>query len=161
VARRRVTPAQVATRILRNTTADESGCLLWDGPVNRDGYGVSTCGKARKILVHRLVYEVAFQEDVTDRVVMHTCDTPRCVNPDHLRAGTQQDNLADMRKKGRARYTSDRPPWRGQHYKRRTHCSRGHAFTPENTRIRSDNGARRCLVCSRITTSKTKELIND
>ena len=38
-------------------------------------------------------------------VVMHTCDNRRCVNPEHLQAGTQKENIQDMHKKGRATRT--------------------------------------------------------
>lgn len=40
---------------------------------------------------------------------LHSCDTPRCVNPDHLRAGTAQDNSDDMKERDRLTRGSDRP----------------------------------------------------
>lgn len=43
-----------------------------------------------------------------DQVVMHTCDNPRCVNVQHLVPGTQAQNLADMRNKGRSRPRNSR-----------------------------------------------------
>ncbi len=60
-------------------------------------------GKQRKVWIHRLVYAQAHNITVDDitGVIMHTCDNPRCINPLHLRLGTQLDNIADMMSKGR------------------------------------------------------------
>jgi hypothetical protein len=55
-------------------------------------------------LAHRLSYEIHKGPiPPTANVVRHSCDTPLCVNPNHLYAGTQADNLADMDAKGRRR----------------------------------------------------------
>lgn len=82
-----------------------TGCMLWLGYACQQGYGrVSVRGKRnRSCTAHRAAYECAngaFDESLT---VCHRCDTPLCVNPDHLFLGTQRDNLSDMRAKGRAR----------------------------------------------------------
>ncbi len=80
-----------------------SGCWLWGGPyLKKTGYG--THGghvKGREYLVHRITYTNAKGAIPAKRVVMHKCDTPACVNPDHLTIGTQQENLDDMNRKGR------------------------------------------------------------
>jgi hypothetical protein len=47
-------------------------------------------------------YELACGSIPANHVVMHTCDNPACVNPEHLRLGSQLDNIADMKLKGRA-----------------------------------------------------------
>jgi hypothetical protein len=55
--------------------------------------------------VHRLAYAdyhgLAIG-DLMGKVVMHLCDNPRCINPQHLKLGSQAENLADMRSKGRS-----------------------------------------------------------
>lgn len=78
-------------------------CIIWPGEKNTKGYGRKWIN-CRKYLAHRLAYCTHYDLDIGDidrKVVRHTCDNPPCVNPYHLVLGTQADNLADMRAKGR------------------------------------------------------------
>jgi hypothetical protein len=72
-----------------------SGCLLWVGPVDDEGYP-RIKQKGRLERVARLICGV---ED--DRRACHTCDVPSCINPDHLYVGTAKQNTADMMRRGR------------------------------------------------------------
>ena len=73
-------------------------CILWMGAVNSGGYPVTWDG-GKTVYAHRLAAK-AKEGDV----VMHTCDTPRCINPDHLRIGTAAENSQDMVNKRRQAY---------------------------------------------------------
>lgn len=74
-------------------------CWLFTGCVNNNGYGqIRHNGKT--MLAHRVAYELITGEE-PNGVLLHTCDTPLCCNPEHLTVGTQRDNLQDMRNKGR------------------------------------------------------------
>lgn len=75
-------------------------CWLWTAYKNHNGYGTHRInGKA--VRAHRFVWEY-FNVKIPDGLyVLHKCDTPACVNPDHLFLGTHQDNMNDMRAKGR------------------------------------------------------------
>ena len=76
-----------------------SGCWLWNGGPS-GGYGKVTV-EQRRIGAHRAAYE-AFREPIPAGMeVCHRCDTPPCVNPDHLFLGTRRQNMEDMMKKGR------------------------------------------------------------
>jgi uncharacterized protein (DUF433 family) len=77
------------------------GCLLWSGRRNDDGYGLFNRDSYRG-LAHRKSYEVARGYIPAGAVVMHSCDVPCCVNPSHLRIGTQLDNIADRVAKNRS-----------------------------------------------------------
>lgn len=79
----------------------EAGCWLWTGYVLKSGYGEFWYDK-KKNRAHRVAYQMFKGELGADDKVLHTCDTPSCVNPDHLVKGTQADNMADMIAKGRA-----------------------------------------------------------
>lgn len=78
-----------------------SGCWLWTGAALPSGYGqFKTAGHN---LAHRYSYEVHHGPIPSGLCVLHHCDNPACVNPDHLWAGTHRDNAIDKVIKGRAR----------------------------------------------------------
>jgi DNA-binding XRE family transcriptional regulator len=80
---------------------NEKGCqLVTSINPNRDGYIKVTRG-GKGWWLHRYVYTQNFGEIPKGLVILHTCDEPSCMNIEHLRAGTQQDNLKDMLEKGR------------------------------------------------------------
>lgn len=73
-------------------------CWFWKAKTDRDGYGIHRV-KGRDFKAHRLAYELATGESPS--VVMHTCDSPSCCNPNHLRGGTQRQNMKDKVRKDR------------------------------------------------------------
>lgn len=76
-----------------------SGCWLWSRGTAGRGYGIVTVdGERRK--AHRLSWEL-HRGEIGDKYVCHKCDTPQCINPDHLFLGTHSDNVRDMCSKGR------------------------------------------------------------
>lgn len=84
---------------------DSSSCWLWHGCLNNKGYGTVTRrrhGKKRNYLAHRYSYELRNGPVPDGLCVLHKCDIPRCVNPDHLFLGTQADNIKDCVAKGRS-----------------------------------------------------------
>jgi len=72
----------------------ETGCRLWTGVVHM-GYG-SLKRKGKKMRAHRVAYEVWVGPIDDALVAHHTCANRLCINPDHLQAVTQADNLAEM-----------------------------------------------------------------
>jgi len=79
-------------------------CWLWTGRLNNDGYGRMGAAVGRHaVYAHRIAWELHNGKIPDDMCILHHCDNPPCVRPDHLFLGTRRDNLADMRTKGRAR----------------------------------------------------------
>ncbi|MEV5184213.1 helix-turn-helix domain-containing protein [Streptomyces werraensis] len=73
-------------------------CWLWTAAVNMNGYGVMHPEGRRHgptVRAHRVSLMLA-GVDIDGRYVLHSCDTPRCVNPAHLSAGDHKENVADM-----------------------------------------------------------------
>lgn len=82
----------------------ESGCWEWLAFTNKK-YGVlkGLGGRKGKVLAaHRVSWEIHNGVIPEGLCVLHRCDNPKCVNPDHLFLGTQKDNVDDMMNKGRA-----------------------------------------------------------
>ena len=82
-------------------------CWLWTGKINATNYG-QILSNGKYIKVHRYSWVLHYGEipeidgsDIRGTCVLHKCDTPACVNPDHLFIGTHSDNMRDMASKSR------------------------------------------------------------
>jgi hypothetical protein len=82
-----------------------AGCWIWMGPCQKNGYGYLNHHISRRnnkhIRAHRASWLVHRGEIPDGLHVLHKCDVPQCVNPDHLFLGTRKDNMMDCSRKGR------------------------------------------------------------
>ena len=85
--------------ILKSSIKTE-GCWLWTGAKGKYGYGHVVSNK-----IHTYAHRVSYEQNVGNIPngfwVLHKCDNPSCIRPDHLFLGNQSDNMVDMYKKGR------------------------------------------------------------
>lgn len=87
--------------LFKRTLENENGCLEWTAGKSKKGYGKLQVG-SKHWRAHRLSYHLTNPNtDITQLDICHSCDNPSCINPNHLFAGTRQDNIADMVSKGR------------------------------------------------------------
>ncbi len=80
----------------------EQGCHEWTGRRNANGYPVVRM-LGQDVLAHRLSFALNVGDLSDTDCVLHRCDNPPCINPEHLFKGTIADNVADMMAKGRHR----------------------------------------------------------
>ena len=139
----------------RNGTPDQrfwgyvhktENCWFWVGSCNSDGYGsLKVNGFSEK--AHVLSYKMHFGS-INGAHVLHRCDIPQCVRPEHLYLGTHGDNMRDRATAGTM-----------GHLVFKTHCPQGHEYTLENTFVWARNGNRACRAChkAREQQRRTKE----
>lgn len=112
------------------------GCWEWTA-ASLDGYGIFKLSRSEgNRRAHVFAYELEIGP-TEGRWVLHRCDNPPCVRPDHLFLGTNADNMQDMSAKGRS----------GN--QKKTACPAGHPYNDENTYFDS-SGRRRCKPCRRL-----------
>lgn len=128
-------------RLTKRTTYSAKGCFVWQGPVGHKGY-IMHVHRKWKMSGHRIVYFLTHNVELPrSQQVCHTCDERRCWNPGHMFVGTNQENCLDMAAKKR------------HHMNRRTHCPKGHEYTPENTFTHVDKygwNHRDCIACDEL-----------
>lgn len=96
--RRAGTPEE---RLWRNVSIQTEGCWEWLACKNPGGYGIVRLSDGKNILAHRLSW-LSLVGPIPDGLcVLHHCDNPPCVRPDHLFLGTLAENNKDMTAKGR------------------------------------------------------------
>lgn len=85
-------------------------CWVWTGSVNKKGYGqIATKRGCRPLQAHRLSFEMHFGQVPDGLMVLHRCDNPPCVRPEHLFTGTAKENTEDMIRKGRGHWQQKVP----------------------------------------------------
>jgi hypothetical protein len=78
-------------------------CWVWKASRDRYGYGQLTY-QGRHRMAHHIAYELIKGRIPADLCVLHSCDNPSCVNPDHLYVGTRKQNTQDMMQRGRDKH---------------------------------------------------------
>lgn len=111
-------------------------CWIWTGCLTHDGYGRFWFAN-KTVLAHRFAYEHLVGPIPNDLTCDHLCRNRACVNPAHIELVTVKENT----RRGSGNYG-------------KTHCIRGHEFTPENTY--TNRNKRQCRKCQKIHIEKYK-----
>lgn len=96
-------------RFSKNLENTKNNCVEWKGAKTRGGYGNFSAwfldkSSINMIRAHVWSYLYHYGNINPSNIIMHSCDNPSCVNPDHLSQGTFSENTTDMKNKGRASY---------------------------------------------------------
>jgi hypothetical protein len=79
-------------------------CHIWDAAAEKKGYGKFAIKNSRWELAHRVSFKLYKGEIPEGMLVLHKCDNPSCVNPEHLFLGSYKDNAVDRENKKRGNH---------------------------------------------------------
>ena len=132
--------------VFSKLVVDDNGCWVYQGKLNHKGYArVSFQGKQHQL--HRLMFDYYYEALHSNLTIDHLCRNRACCNPFHLDQVSASVNI--LRGFGPTAIN-----------KRKTHCMRGHEFTPENT-TKNGNG-RKCKQCHHVIAHRSyKKNFND
>lgn len=118
---------------------DRAGeCWVWTGATTAPGWHGVILMDGRRVIASRASWTIHYGPIPPGMLVLHSCDNPPCVRPDHLMLGSVRANMVDAGRKGRM----------GQAKHRRA-CVNGHDFTEANTYRGPKTGRRQCRLCRR------------
>lgn len=141
LARKGPKPVSPAIRFWRFVDkTSQTPCWRWVG-ATQNGYGAlgltpANDGTQKIARAHRFAYELLIGPIPEGLEIDHRCSNRLCVNPEHMEPVTHTENL----RRGQSFSTQNRM---------KTHCPRGHEYTPENTHI-DRNGKRSCRECNKL-----------
>ncbi len=95
---------------IKSKGRNESGCWIWGGGLNKNGYGSLRDGVKMKG-AHRVSWEIHFGQIPEGLSVLHKCNNPACVNPVHLKLGDHTENMDDRKNNGK--------PWHSDVFRRK------------------------------------------
>jgi hypothetical protein len=96
----RLKKSDISEFLARVSPEPNTGCWIWTGPLSTTGYGWFRFN-GRRVGAHRFAL-ARFKAEIPEGMgALHTCDNTWCVNPDHLYAGTQSQNIRDSVARGR------------------------------------------------------------
>lgn len=127
-------------RFERKYRVEDNGCWVWTSPLAPNGYAsfaiqVDPVTKGwSRVYAHRFAYETYIGPIPDGLDLDHLCRNRSCVNPHHLEPVTRRENLRRGRNANREK----------------THCAKGHQFTPANTHfVAGRQDRRKCITCMR------------
>jgi hypothetical protein len=129
-------PEEVARRLAKRSRREPSGCVVWFGAKQTNGYGSVSIGAGKTALAHRAAYFIARGEIDPSLTIDHLCRNRLCVNPEHLEQVTCREN--NRRGFGFSGVNA-----------RKTHCDAGHELAGDNLIVKA-RGNRNCRECQRI-----------
>lgn len=103
-------------RFLSKISIVQSGCWEWTARLDSHGYG-RCYFNGKHIGAHRVSWFIFNKNFPNNTNVLHRCDNPKCVNPDHLFLGTQKDNMIDKINKNRGKFPGPTIPLKGENNK--------------------------------------------
>jgi hypothetical protein len=92
-----------AIRFWQRAVPTETGCWLWAGYRDSDGYGILTLA-GNHWRAHRAAWTLTHGPIPAGKLILHSCDTPACIRPEHLRPGTAADNTQDRITRSRTQH---------------------------------------------------------